>query len=119
MNTHNFRELKVWQLGIEFVEEVYKATAELPDDEKFGLVSQLRRASISVPSNIAEGSGRASDKDFSRFLSMALSSAYELETQLIIVNPLALLPSVSVEMMVLKVQELQKMLFNLQRRLDK
>jgi len=85
---HNFKELNIWQKSIDLVEEVYSLTKNLPDSEKFGLVSQLNRSSVSISSNIAEGSGRNSNKDFVRFLNIALGSSYELETQLILVNRL-------------------------------
>jgi len=86
MQVHNFRDLKVWQLSINAV--IYKITSEFPADEKFGLISQIRRCAVSIPSNIAEGSGRGSNKDFARLLEIALASSYELETQLIISNRL-------------------------------
>ena len=85
---HNFKELNIWQKSFELVEEVYSLTKNLPDSEKFGLISQLNRSSVSIPSNIAEGSGRNTDKEFNRFLNIALGSSYELETQLILVNRL-------------------------------
>ncbi|MEY3238242.1 MAG: hypothetical protein RI883_2343 [Bacteroidota bacterium] len=67
------------------VKKIYLITADLPKDEKFGLISQINRCSISIPSNIAEGSGRTSEKEFLHFLNIAISSSYELETQLILV----------------------------------
>lgn len=84
--SHNFRELKIWQDAISLVKEIYSLTNDLPADERFGLVSQLNRCSISIPSNIAEGSGRTSEKEFIHFLKIAISSSYELETQLILVK---------------------------------
>lgn len=81
---HRYKDLKFWQLGREFCSEIYSITAVFPENEKFGLTSQLRRACISIPSNIAEGASRKSNKDFSRFLFMALGSCYEIETQLLI-----------------------------------
>jgi four helix bundle protein len=74
------RDLKIWQLGMEIAELVYQLTRNFPDDEKFGLVSQLRRASISVPANIAEGNARGSTKEYLRFLSIAVGSLAEIET---------------------------------------
>ena len=82
MSTH--KDLIVWKKSIEFVTEVYKITGSFPSEEKFGLVSQLRRASVSIPSNIAEGAARNHDKEFIQFLSVSLGSASEVETQLII-----------------------------------
>ena len=82
MGTHE--ELDVWKLSIDFVEEIYILTKDFPSDEKYGLTNQLRRASVSVPSNIAEGSARKSDKENIQFLHIALGSIAEIETQLII-----------------------------------
>lgn len=81
---HRYKDLKFWQLSRVFCKEVYLVTNTFPEEEKFGLISQLRRASISIPSNIAEGASRKSDKDFSRFLMISLGSCYEIETQLLI-----------------------------------
>lgn len=85
----NFREYEVWKNGIAFTAGVYILTKELPDDEKFGLISQIRRASVSIPSNIAEGCSRNSEKDFARFIEIALGSAFEVETLLIISKEVA------------------------------
>ncbi len=81
---HNFRDLNIWKKSIELSVEIYEIVKEFPSEERFNLISQITRASVSIPSNIAEGSSRISDKDFSRFLQMALGSAFELETQLTI-----------------------------------
>ena len=83
---HNFKELLVWKKSIDLVKLVYQILSLLPSEERFGLVSQMNRSSVSIPSNIAEGSGRTSDKEFLHFLNIAISSSYELETQLIISN---------------------------------
>ena len=85
---HRYKELKFWQFSRMFCVEIYNLTNSFPKDEKFGLVSQLRRAAVSIPSNIAEGASRKSDKDFSRFVEIALGSCYEIETQLLISNDL-------------------------------
>ena len=86
MLTH--KDLKVWQKSIDMVVEIYLATSTFPKDELYGLTSQIRRASVSIPSNIAEGYGRFSDKELIRFLFISLGSASEVETQLIICNRL-------------------------------
>ena len=78
----NFKDLEIWQNSIELVKEIYKLTKDLPNAEKFGLISQMNRCSISIPSNIAEGCSKDSQKDFIRFLQISLGSAFELETQL-------------------------------------
>jgi len=82
------RDLEVWREGIALVEGVYNLTKNFPDDEKFGLTSQLKRAAISVPSNIAEGAARNSDKEFLQFLYIAQGSIVEIETHLIIAEKL-------------------------------
>jgi len=84
----DYRELVAWQKAIDLVEAVYKATARFPRDELYGLTSQLRRAAVSIPSNIAEGHGRRTTKDFLGFLSIARGSIKELETQVIIAERL-------------------------------
>ena len=80
----NHKDLEVYQLSINFVVEIYKITDKFPDSEIFGLTSQMRRAAVSVPSNIAEGAGRESIKELKNFLNIARGSAVEIETQLII-----------------------------------
>ena len=80
----NFRNYKVWQDAVNYASKVYKVTADLPWFEKKGLCDQLQRAVVSISSNIAEGSAKPSDNDFAHFLDMALGSAFEVETQLII-----------------------------------
>jgi four helix bundle protein len=81
METRHYRDLQVWQRSMSLAREVYAATEGFPRSEQFGLVSQIRRAAVSVPSNIAEGRGRASAKSFALFLSQARGSIYELQTQ--------------------------------------
>ncbi len=88
MTTHQYKKLKVWQDSVTFSIEIYKITKQFPQQEQFGLVSQLRRASISIPSNIAEGSKRSTKKDFASFLRIALGSGAEIETQLLIAKEL-------------------------------
>ena len=79
---NNYKELEVWKRSIKLAVKMYKLTAILPLEEKFGLVSQINRCAVSIPSNIAEGCSRTSQKDFSRFLQISLGSAFELETQI-------------------------------------
>ena len=87
----NFKKLEIWNKGIHIVKEIYKVSSSLPSEEKFGLKSQITRAAVSIPSNIAEGSGRRSEVEFKRFLEIALGSLFELETQLIIATELGFL----------------------------
>ncbi len=75
----NFRDLKIWSASHNLALEIYSVTKEFPSEEKFGITSQLRRAALSIPTNIAEGCGRGSDSDFSRFLQIAFGSASEVE----------------------------------------
>ena len=84
----DFRKYEIWKEGMKMVKEIYRFSVELPDNERYGLRSQITRAAVSIPSNIAEGCSRKSGKDFGRFLEIALGSAFELETQLLIVNDL-------------------------------
>lgn len=87
MLTH--KDLDVWKLGIELVEEIYKITSKFPKNEIYGLISQMRRAAVSIPSNISEGAARDSTKEFIQFLYVALGSLSELETQVIIAKKLS------------------------------
>ncbi|HEY4761106.1 MAG TPA: four helix bundle protein [Thermoguttaceae bacterium] len=84
MDKRNFRNLLVWQLGIQLAEDVYRLSEKLPKNESYGLCSQIQRAAVSIPANIAEGHARGSSKDFIRYLAIAQGSLAELETHLII-----------------------------------
>lgn len=82
----NYKELNIWKKGIELVKITYQITKQLPSEEKFGLISQMTRAVVSIPANIAEGNSRNSDKDNARFLQIALGSAFELQTYFVIIR---------------------------------
>jgi len=84
MKKHNFREIKIWQEALLLVKDVYSFSSQPPKEELYGITSQINRSAVSIPSNIAEGSGRTSNKEFIRFLEIAIASSYELETQLIL-----------------------------------
>lgn len=88
------KELDVWKMGMELVVEIYAATRSFPREELYGLASQMRRAAVSIPSNIAEGAGRKTENEFVQFLYIALGSASELETQVIIAQRLDYISSV-------------------------
>lgn len=107
---HNYRELKIWQQSKGLVKEVYKLSSSLPDEERYGLVQQIRRSAVSIPSNIAEGAGRGTDKDFAHFLSQSLGSAYELETQLEIACDLKFVSKESTQEIFQQLNEIQKMI---------
>jgi four helix bundle protein len=114
---HNLKELKIWNKAIDLTVDVYKATAAFPSEEKYGLTSQSRRCSVSIPSNIAEGAGRNSNKEFCNFLGIANGSSYELQTQLVIANRLDLLNESLLNDLLKQIDELQKMNFSFQQTL--
>ncbi|MEO8884428.1 MAG: four helix bundle protein [Mucilaginibacter sp.] len=114
---HNLQELKIWNKAIDLSVEVYQATSDFPADERFGLISQSRRAAVSIPSNIAEGAGRNSKKEFANFLGIANGSSYELQTQLIISNKLNLLRDELLDSLLKQIDELQKMNYAFQKTL--
>ncbi len=105
------KKLEVWKKSIEFVKEIYKLTEEFPSSEGYGLTNQIRRAAVSIPSNIAEGAARLSDKEFIQFLNIALGSCAEVETQLIIANDLNFIEDVS--FILTKLVEIRKMITGL------
>ena len=115
---HKVEELKIWQKSIELVKLVYEVILLLPSNEKYGLTSQIKRSAISISSNIAEGAGRNSNKEFKQFLSIANGSAYELQTQLILTVELNLIPKDSVQTILNLIIEVQKMNFSLQKNLE-
>lgn len=106
---NNFKELKVWQKAILFSKEIYVVTKSFPDSEKFGITSQLQRSAVSVAANIAEGAGRGYQKDFSRFLSIAIGSSYEAETLLVISQEVGYLSKEDFERLSSLNVEIQKM----------
>ena len=115
---NNFRELNVWLKAVELATEIYKATDLYPKREIYGLTSQIRRCSISISSNIAEGAGRRSKKEFRQFLDITTGSCYELETQLIISRNLDYLSKEKFERLIKSLIEIQKMLYALIKSLD-
>ena len=114
---HNVENLKIWTKSIELTKAVYMLVAELPTDEKYGLSSQIKRCSISIPSNIAEGAGRNSQKEFKHFLGIANGSAYELQTQLILIIELNLITKEKVQPVIELCIEIQKMNYSFQQKL--
>ena len=108
---HNFKDLRVWQKAIDLTAEIYSLLSTFPSEEKFGLVSQMKRAAVSIPSNIAEGAGRNSNKEFKYFLSISLGSLFEIETQLIIANRLELVNIKTTEQLNNTISDLQRMIF--------
>jgi four helix bundle protein len=116
---HNLKELKIWKKVIDLAVEVYQVTSLFPLEEKYGLTSQIRRAAVSISSNIAEGAGRNSEKEFKHFLGIANGSSYELQTQLFISNKLSLINNEDLEKLHHCIDELQKMNYGFQNMLNK
>jgi four helix bundle protein len=109
----DFRQLKVWEKSHQLALAIYKVTKEFPKEELYGLTSQIRRASMSIPTNIAEGCGRNTDADFARFLKMAMGSASETEYQLILARDLEFLPKDLYEKLHNDTEEVKRMLASL------
>ena len=114
---NKLEDLKIWKKSIELAKSVYLLVSELPSDEKYGLNSQIKRCSVSIPSNIAEGAGRNSNKEFNYFLSVANGSAYELQTQLILLVELDLITKEKVNPVIDVCIEIQKMNYSFQQKL--
>lgn len=113
----DFRKLKVWEKSHQLVLEVYRVTATFPSAEMYGLTSQLRRASASIPANIAEGCGRGGDPELARFVQIAMGSASEVEYHLLLVHDLGFVTSSDYEGLVDSVIEVKRMLASLIKRL--
>ncbi|NAS31272.1 four helix bundle protein [Flavobacteriaceae bacterium R38] len=109
----NFKELKVWRKSHELCLLIYNVTKQFPEEERYGITSQIRRASASVPTNIAEGCGRDSDKEFARFLRIAGGSISEVEYLLILSADLNYLQTGQKDELIIEVIAIRKMLFNL------
>lgn len=114
---HNVEQLKVWHLAMEIAEKIYVLTNDFPSEERFGLTSQIRKAAVSIASNIAEGAGRYSDKEFAQFLSIASGSSFEVRTQLLIAVSLNYIEKGKVEPLLKSLSELEKMIFGFRRTL--
>ncbi|MBL7072730.1 MAG: four helix bundle protein [Candidatus Omnitrophica bacterium] len=113
----NFKQLKIWQKGIEVVKDVYTISRKFPKVELYCLTSQMRRAAISIPSNVAEGFKRFYDKEYKQFLNIALGSCAELETQLIVSRELEYVSGTEFEKVSEKIDHISKMITSLKRKL--
>ncbi|PVW14691.1 four helix bundle protein [Marixanthomonas spongiae] len=107
---HNFRKLTIWKEGIEIVKDTYKTTKIFPKSETYSLCNQMQRCSVSIPSNIAEGTARGTDKHFLQYLETALGSAYEWETQLIIAFEVEYISEATFKHLENKIQKIQGMI---------
>jgi four helix bundle protein len=116
-SVESYRDLKVWQRGMKLVEQVYTLTEPFPASEKYELTSQLRRAAVSVPSNIAEGWGHSSQKQYIHFLELARSSLFEIETQIRIANRLGYANADERDQLLSETDAQSKMLLSLMRSL--
>ena len=114
---HNYKELEVWKKSVDLAEAIYNLTNSFPDSEKFGITSQMRRCSVSIASNIAEGAGRNSKGEFGQFLGYAYGSSCELETQLLIAFKVNLMDEKDKISSISKIDEIQKMIFSLKKTL--
>jgi len=113
----SYRDLDVWKLGMQLARDIYKATAQFPKQEQYGITSQIQRAAVSVPSNIAEGSSRRSTREFIRFVNIASGSVAEVETQLTLACDFGFLPEVILKQLLNDADVISKMLYGLQRSL--
>ncbi|MDQ3667355.1 MAG: four helix bundle protein [Acidobacteriota bacterium] len=111
------QKLDAWGKSVDLVVEVYKATERFPKEEKYGLTSQIRRAAVSVPANIAEGAGRYSQKEFAHFLSNAQGSTSELETELIIAHRLGYLSETMFSQLITDLERIGRLITGLSRRI--
>jgi len=114
----NFRELEVWKCSVLLVKTIYLITAKFPREEKYGIVSQINRCAVSIPSNIAEGCSRSSHKDFSYFLQISLGSSFELETQIEIAKEVGFINEVLYLEIILELNTIQKRIQSLKKYVD-
>ncbi len=110
---HNFKKLEVWNASIEFSADVHKITKKFPKHELWGITSQMRRAVVSIPSNISEGCGRTGNKEFVHFLSIANGSSYELYSQIEISFKIGYIEETVKDDLLAKLSSIQKMIYNL------
>lgn len=115
---HNFRKLNVWKDSMDLAQELYLMFESFPNEEKYGLVSQMKRCVISIPSNIAEGAGRNTNGEFKQFLGIATASSYELETQLLLSSKLGFICENDLDKTLSKLHALQKMIYKFKNALN-
>lgn len=116
MQIHNFREIIAWQKAISLAREVYSVSKLFPIEERYALISQVQRAAVSIPSNIAEGAGRATTKELVHFLSFALGSAYELETEMTLAYNFGYIDELRYNDLHSQIIEVQKLIYSLMKK---
>jgi len=114
MGRHNFKKLRIWEDGMNIVDETYIMVRTFPDIERFNLITQLIRCAVSIPSNIAEGTSKSTDKHFNKYIEDSLGSAFEWETQLIVAYRQKYIDDQRFQLLENKIQQLQKMISGFQ-----
>lgn len=114
----SYEDLQIWQKAMSLAELIYQITGQFPSEEKYGLVSQLRRCAVSIPSNIAEGCARESQKEFLQFLSVAQGSTTQLKTQILLSQRISYIDDIRTQKLVSATEEIAKMLYGLRRSLS-
>ena len=115
---HNYKNLHIWKESIKLAQKIYELTSTFPANEKYGIVSQMTRAAVSIPSNIAEGSGRSTPKEFANFLSIALGSLFELHTQIVICEQIGYFETETVKQLEIQTYSLQQQISAFKQRIS-
>ena len=113
---HNYKSLNVWKDSVDFVTEIYKLVSKFPPEEKYALTSQIKRSAVSIPSNVAEGAGRNSDKEFHNFLGYSFASSCELDTQIIVARNVGFINTEEYNEVTENINHIQKRIFNLKKK---
>ncbi len=114
---HNFEKLIFWQKAMQLAKDIYLLSVEIPHDERYGLISQMKRSAVSISSNIAEGAGRNTNREFNQFLGIANGSAFELQTQLLLSKELYSMDEKKVDKLLADLHEIQKMMYTFKQNL--
>jgi four helix bundle protein len=114
---HNYKELKIWKLAMKLAEKIYLITQKFPEEEKYGLKSQMRRCAVSIPSNMAEGAGRNGNKEFNQFLGIALGSLFELDTQVELSHSFKYISKADYEDVLDNIEQIRRMTYSFKQKL--
>ncbi len=115
---HNFQNLTIWKEAMDLAQTIYATTKKFPKEEMYALSSQMQRAAVSIPSNIAEGAGRSTNKDFANFLSIAIGSCFELQTQILLSERLHYITEEIRDNLVKQLNQLQPKIVNFKKKLE-